>query len=345
MQKTLTMVQTMVMLMSSATFRQYDSRWGSRNYNGSSTMAQAGCGPTSVADLIYNIDTKITPWTVAKWLKANGYAIYGNGTAWDGIPNAMRHFGMVSVHGISGMNDIFDAISKGYKAIFLMRSGTRGGVTWTTAGHFIAVTAYKHQNGKHYFWTRDPGGRRNDGWHCYEDTMRGLIAQVWVGKVQEAKENVVKKKRKKIADMAVSCAWPKGTLKSKYKYPGGKRRKAYKEALKKAYGERKGWGKQTKAGASCDVFVGTCIRASGIDKKFPRGLDEQKSYVRKSKKWHRIARKHMKRGDIVIRNGVHIMVYLGGGLVANAHYKKKTYPIIEKASKEIYGNVKVYRAT
>ena len=26
------------------TYKQADSRWGSKNYNGSSTMAQAGCG-------------------------------------------------------------------------------------------------------------------------------------------------------------------------------------------------------------------------------------------------------------------------------------------------------------
>lgn len=339
----------MVMTMSSANFRQYDSRWGSRNYNGSSTMAQAGCGPTSLADILYNIDQSITPWTVAKWLKANGYAVYGQGTAWDGIPAAMKHFGMVSVHEVTTMPDVYEAIDKGYKAVFITSyeyaksNGASMKTIWTTSGHFIAVTAHRYKDGQHWFWTRDPGGRKHDGWYPYSE-MRGWLRKIWVGRTPN-EENDVKKKRKKIADAAVACAWPKGTPKSKYKYPGGKRRKAYKEALKKAYGERKGWGKQTKAGASCDVFVGTCIRASGIDKKFPRGLDEQKSYVRKSKKWHRIARKHMKRGDIVIRNGVHIMIYLGGGLVANAHYKKKTYPIIEKASKEIYGNVKVYRAT
>lgn len=330
--------------MSSANFKQYDSRWGNKNYNGSSTMSQAGCGPTSVADLVYNIDKTITPWKVAKWMKANGYAIYGNGTAWSGIPAALRHYGMLSVHGISGMTDIFDAISKGYKAVFLMRAGSRGGVTWTTSGHYIAVTAYKHKAGKHYFWTRDPGGRGNNGWHCYEDTMKGLISQVWVCKVPETEEDRVRKKRRKIAEMAAACAWPYGTKKSKYKYPSGKRRKNYVKALREAYGQRKGWGRQTKAGASCDVFVGTVLRAAGIDKKFPRGLDEQIPYLRKSKKWKRVARKHMRKGDVVLRNKSHIMIYMGGGKVANAHYVKKAYPIIEKASKEIYGTIKVYRA-
>ena len=337
--------------MSSANFKQYDSRWGNKIYNGSSTMAQAGCAPTSIADIVYNIDETITPWKVAQWLKANGYAIYGNGTAWAGIPAALKHYGLIDVQEVSGMSDVYDYISRGYKAVFLTSyeyakdNNAPMRTIWTTSGHFIAVTAYKHENGKHYFWTRDPGGRGNNGWHCYETEMRGWLPKIWVCKVPATEDDEMKKKRKKIANKAAACAWPYGTKKSKYKYPSGKRRKNYVKALKEAYGQRKGWGRQTKAGASCDVFVGTVVRASGIDLKFPRGLDEQKVYLRKSSKWHLVAKKHMKKGDIVIRNGVHIMIYMGGGRVANAHYKKKTYPIIEKSSKEIYGSIKVYRAS
>ena len=67
--------------MASKTFKQYDSRWGSKNYNGSSTMAAAGCGPTACADLIYNIDPTITPWKTATYMKNHGYAIRNAGTA------------------------------------------------------------------------------------------------------------------------------------------------------------------------------------------------------------------------------------------------------------------------
>ena len=79
------------------TFRQYDSRWGSKNYNGSSTMAMAGCDPTACASVIYSINKKITPWTTAKYMKKHGYAIYNNGTAWAGIPACLKHFGMENV--------------------------------------------------------------------------------------------------------------------------------------------------------------------------------------------------------------------------------------------------------
>jgi len=172
------------------TYKQYDSRWGSKNYNGSSSMATAGCGPTSVAMLAYAVDGKTTPWDVAKYMKKHGYAVYGNGTAWSGIPAAMKAFGLQDVKKVdvgSSMNTVWEYMAKGYCAVFLFRAGSRGGVCWTTGGHYVAVTDYKVQNGKHYLYTRDSGGRNHTGWYAYETTMRGLIPQVWVGKVGNVK--------------------------------------------------------------------------------------------------------------------------------------------------------------
>ena len=162
------------------TFSQSDSRWGKKNYDGD-TMSVSGCGPTAVAMLAYAVNPKINPWTVAKWMKKKGYAIKGWGTDWNGIPAAMKHFGLTKVKNVGPMSDVFDYISKGYCAVFLMRKGSRGGCVWTTSGHFIAVTGYKHKNGKHYFYTRDSGWRDHTGWFCYEDKMKNLIREVWVG--------------------------------------------------------------------------------------------------------------------------------------------------------------------
>lgn len=174
------------------TYKQYDSRWGKKNYNGSSSMATAGCGPTSVAMLAYAVDGKTNPWDVAKFMQKNGYAIRNNGTAWAGIPAAMKHFGLQDVKNVSAMADVFSYLSKGYCAVFLFRGGSRGGITWTSAGHYVAVTGYKHKDGKHYLYTRDSGGRNHTGWYCYETQMRGLIPQIWVGKVGDAKPKPVK---------------------------------------------------------------------------------------------------------------------------------------------------------
>lgn len=169
------------------TYKQADSRWGSRNYNGSSNMATAGCGPTACAMLAYAVDGKTTPIDTMKFMQSHGYAIRNNGTAWNGIPACLAAFGLKDAHSVnvnSSMTEVWKYMAKGYCAVFLFRAGSKGGITWTTAGHYIAVTDYKVENGKHYLYTRDSGGRNHTGWYCYETQMRGLIPKVWVALVQ-----------------------------------------------------------------------------------------------------------------------------------------------------------------
>lgn len=179
----------------------------------------------------------------------------------------------------------------------------------------------------------------------------------------EGIEQVVKKlkKRIKLAQKAVECAYAYGTKRARYTYPTGKPKKAYKKALNEAYPNRSSWGKQTRAGASCDVFVGTCIRASGLDKKFPRGLDEQIPYLRKSKKWKvaptengKYLLKNLRQGDVIVwrkSSGVgHICIVVkvnGVKYIAEAGYLTKRWPVLAKKAKTIdpddYKLCKVYR--
>lgn len=183
------------------------------------------------------------------------------------------------------------------------------------------------------------------------------------GKLDENKfgtqDTNVKKKTKgqRIAAEAKECSYPKGTSKKVCGYPDGKPKPEYKKALNEAYPDRSKWGKQTRAGASCDVAVGTFIRASGVDKKFPRGLDEVESYMKKNKdKWEKTgvtSKAKMKKGDVIYElykgGGGHISVFINENTIANAHYNGKTYPILESYDKQIKGKSKckkfiVYRA-
>ena len=82
-----------------------------------------------------------------------------------------------------------------------------------------------------------------------------------------------------IVNKAIELAWPYGTPAEVYKYDGGSPKDEFKSALDAAYPDRSGWGKKPKAGASCDVFVGTVIRTAGFDERFPRGLDEQETHT------------------------------------------------------------------
>lgn len=114
----------------------------------------------------------------------------------------------------------------------------------------------------------------------------------------------------------------------KAKYPSGRPKPEYKAALNEAYPDRSKWGTAPKAGASCDVFAGTVIRSSGVDKKFPRALSAQVRYLKNSKKFKQVKKptvKTLKSGDIIIygnKNGKgHICIFVNGR-IKHASYKK-----------------------
>lgn len=162
------------------TFRQADSRWGNMTYPYKPYYVKdVGCGPTACASIIYNINRSITPKETAYWMIKRGYALPGNGTAANGITACLKSYGYtVNVH--NDMQSFWKSCAAGNVAgIIWFRKGTKGGITWTTTGHYVAFSGYKVENGKHYLYTRDPGGRHNDGWHCYETQMYGLIVELW----------------------------------------------------------------------------------------------------------------------------------------------------------------------
>lgn len=108
---------------------------------------------------------------------------------------------------------------------------------------------------------------------------------------------------KNINGAAVALAWPLDTDKDVWgytqangkvghsayydtsKWTGGSATDLFNEALDKVYGKgsddnHKKWGQCPSIGASCDVGVGTTVRYSGYDPKFPRGLDGQISHAK-----------------------------------------------------------------
>jgi len=172
--------------MRSTIFRQYDSRWGSLGYPASPyTLSGSGCGCCACAHLVIEMDKykSYTPKDFRKYMVEQGFATKGNGTTWDGMTKTLQHYGYspkkpdVS----SSMNAAWTELNKGNRAgIILFRSGSKGGVTWTTGGHYVAFLKYKVKSGKHYFYMKDSGARKHDGWYCYETTMKGLIRQMWI---------------------------------------------------------------------------------------------------------------------------------------------------------------------
>ena len=138
-----------------------------------------------------------------------------------------------------------------------------------------------------------------------------------------------------IALKAIELAYPDDPPEAQY--PGGKPTEKYKEALKIAYPDRKSWGAAPRAGASCDVFVGTVLRTTGIAPDFPRGLSEQIPYLRNSDRFYDIGytgdRSALKPGDIIVIDygtGAHICIIVNEKYhICEANYKD-TYGITVK---------------
>ena len=152
-----------------------------------------------------------------------------------------------------------------------------------------------------------------------------------------------------IVNKAIELAWPYGTAVEVYKYDGGRPKDEFKSALDAVYPDRSAWGKKPKAGASCDVFVGTVIRAAGFDKRFPRGLDDVEEHIDEHPNlWEKHSYDDpsgfkLLPGDVIFqkwstngRSYGHIMIYIGDGKVANAHYGSGgRYGIIQLLRKQV----------
>lgn len=170
--------------MNKKIYRQADSRWGSLPYPTSSySFAGNGCGCCAVLHCIIEQDKykNYTPKDIRPYMVQ--YATKGNGTLWSGITKGLEHYGY-NVHWRQSdtMTDIFNVLKNSLKRGVILFGSDRGpdGTCWTTGGHYIAFVNYKIENGKHYFYLKDSGGRKHDGWWQYEKSMRGDVRNVWI---------------------------------------------------------------------------------------------------------------------------------------------------------------------
>lgn len=171
----------------SKTFNQAD--WG--KVNGIS-MAASGCGPSSLASIIFNKDTSTTPVKVAQWLYNKGY-FYTSGTTRTGITAALNHYGFESIYykpEHTGGAIWQEAMAKmkaakgDWWAIFLVVGTANGGKDnlWTSGGHYLAITDLK--NGKLY--VRDSGSKHRTGYYDPE-SLRYDTNCIWFIRKKEAK--------------------------------------------------------------------------------------------------------------------------------------------------------------
>jgi len=177
--------------MNNKIYRQADSRWGNLPYPIKRySFAGNGCGCCACLHVLIELE-KYKNWTpkdLRPYMVQQGFATYGNGTTWNGITKTLQHYGF-NVINHPTMDDLWNTLEKRKHKIgvILFRGGSRGGVCWTTGGHYVAFTDYKKIGNRHYLYCKDSGGRHHDGWYCYETTMKGLIPQVWSANASEDK--------------------------------------------------------------------------------------------------------------------------------------------------------------
>ena len=173
--------------MNKTIWKQADSRWGRKPYPTSDcTMSGAGCGCVACTHIAMEQDryANWTPENLRSWMVGQGFAIRNQGTTYSGMTKTLQHIGhsnVVVVGTADPMSKVWTEFNKGNRiGIILFRGGSYNGVRWTNSGHYVAVTDYKIQNGKHYFYCKDSGGRNHDGWYSYENSMKGLVYMVWI---------------------------------------------------------------------------------------------------------------------------------------------------------------------
>lgn len=113
-------------------YRQGDYK---QSYGGGKTIAQAGCGPTSLAMVLtYYTGKKITPVDTANYAMKHGYRIIGNGTS-DKLFDAMcKDYGLNGEYQKATSSNIVTALKQGKKVIAHMGKGT-----FTNGGHYIVL--------------------------------------------------------------------------------------------------------------------------------------------------------------------------------------------------------------
>ena len=247
------------------------------------------------------------------------------------------------------------------------KPASRMGMWQYTSSGTVSGISGKVDRDKCYvaYWTLPPSAKRSvdtvakeviDGkWSSGDErkTLLTLAGYDYDAVQKRVNEILASNKGAKLGAKANELAYTTNTAKAKY--PDGKPTDAFKAALSKYYPDRSKWGKAPKVGASCDVFVGTCVRAAGIDSKFPRGLGEQWKSLAKLDKFDLVKNptaSTLKDGDIITYEKTkagtgHICIFYGGKIKEASYencYGKTTNTVSSRLSTKGKRWVKVYRA-
>lgn len=136
-------------------YKQGDSRWGSKMYsstgNKKQTMANSGCGPTAMADVVATLkDKSVTPYTLAQLSMANGHRTSSGGTAWSFFPFIAEYYKFSKLIETTSLSTLKACLDAGGYVVCSMGPGY-----WTKGGHFICAWKYDDS----YIYCNDPASK------------------------------------------------------------------------------------------------------------------------------------------------------------------------------------------
>ena len=201
-------------------FKQKDVKWCKNYYSGGTISAQ-GCGPTSIADAVYDLVPSITPAKTAKWMEDNGCSCHGSGTYYSGMVKALKHYGYsnsvqlnyTSLYGKKNAAVVTDFLKK-IKSDKYVGIACMGKSIWTTSGHYVFVRKVT----KDHIYIYDPWSSRSecekttrDKWERYVKYL--FLIKKPVKKVKTTVKKVVVRKEPKILPKTKKIAkLPKNTV-------------------------------------------------------------------------------------------------------------------------------------
>lgn len=133
-------------------FKQASKPWGPKMYSNhndkSQTMANSGCGPTAMADIVNTLkDSSVDPWTLAQLSMEWGDRTYNSGTAWSFFKHVAEKYGFSKFIQSGSYSALSACIDAGGYVVCSMGPGY-----WTSGGHFICVWKYDGT----YTYANDP---------------------------------------------------------------------------------------------------------------------------------------------------------------------------------------------
>ena len=137
-------------------FKQASKPWGPKMYSNhndpNQTMANSGCGPTSMAMIIATwIDPAITPVQMCSLSVEHGFRTKDKGTEWAFYKYVYEHTnGFKKFIPTSSIATLKSALRQGALAVCSMNSNDNN--FWTKGGHFIAVCGVDDK----YIYANDP---------------------------------------------------------------------------------------------------------------------------------------------------------------------------------------------